>query len=219
MNCNHVRTEEYNLLQDYIMTQKNGVVKYHIFNFLPEKISELIQIPITERCFNRWGKELGLTFERTRSLDESDIKIFWFTKGVESIVSYDGFDGLHGTLARALITTPDNKNYFGHIHFDVEENWTTSEIPPSLGTDYESVLMHEIGHILGLAHSEVKESIMFPSYKYGRELTQDDIDACTALRLKYKTFKVDIQGIQRMINQAGDILHNVHNQLNNLKGN
>lgn len=217
MNHNYVRTEEYNLLQNYLMTQKDGVVKYHIFNFLPLKINKLLQIPITERCFNRWGEHLGLTFQRTHDFDESDIKIFWYTKGVESMVSYEGFDGLNGTLARALITSPDNKNYFGHIHFDISENWTTSEVPPSLGTDYESVLMHEIGHTLGVAHSEVKESIMYPAYKYRRDLSEDDIRACVELRSKYGTSKeVDVAELQRHLNQAGELLHKVHNELNNL---
>jgi hypothetical protein len=73
---------------------------------------------------------------------------------------------------------------------DVEVN--TFESPMTIdGTghgdiDFPSVITHEIGHFLGLSHSDVQSSTMRPSYAPGNtamaSIEQDDVDGiCTAL--------------------------------------
>ena len=49
------------------------------------------------------------------------------------------------------------------MHFDDDENWILEEkdLP---GTDFYWTALHEIGHSLGLDHSNYKEAIMFPIY-------------------------------------------------------
>lgn len=57
-----------------------------------------------------------------------------------------------------------------------------------IGVDFQSVATHELGHSLGLAHSPVYSSIMFPYYKGpedSKDLAYDDIMAMYDLYGKY----------------------------------
>lgn len=62
----------------------------------------------------------------------------------------------------------------------VNFQWTTSDDPSQARTDVQNVVTHEVGHIVGLDHSDVFESTMYAEQLQGelhkRELHQDDID-------------------------------------------
>ncbi|WP_321474218.1 matrixin family metalloprotease [uncultured Paludibaculum sp.] len=63
------------------------------------------------------------------------------------------------------------------LHFDDSENqWVVGAV--SGGFDVETVALHEFGHILGLQHSNVAGSVMFPTVSSNftkRALTADDL--------------------------------------------
>ncbi len=69
------------------------------------------------------------------------------------------------------------------VHFDDSEHtWNIGAAPNTF--DVETVALHEFGHILGLAHSNVAGSVMFPTVSSNftkRALTQDDIDGVRSL--------------------------------------
>ena len=69
----------------------------------------------------------------------------------------------------------------GDAHFDDDERFTTGT---SDGINLDWVAVHEFGHSMGLEHSNVRESIMYPWYKGyfpNIELTEDDILGIQAL--------------------------------------
>jgi Matrixin len=84
----------------------------------------------------------------------------------------------------ALTTLTFQKSNGALVDADLEVNGTknlivSGAVPPN-GFDLETILKHELGHVLGLAHTSVAGATMFPTYDAGsveqRVQKQDDID-------------------------------------------
>ncbi len=74
----------------------------------------------------------------------------------------------------------------GDMHVDRDRIWLDdpNDTNPRNSLDYDlyTVLLHEMGHALGLGHSSSPEAVMFGSYSGGRrELTNDDIQGIQAV--------------------------------------
>ncbi|WCJ31470.1 matrix metalloproteinase [Euphorbia peplus] len=155
------------------------------YGFEPNTLPKAVE-PI-KRAFRTWQAKTPFTFEITEYYDKADIKIN-FCKGDHG----DGqpFDGPMGGLAHSFAPTD------GRVHFDANEKWVVERPHDALGEklvmrqrrrrdfDIETVALHEIGHVLGLAHSSVKGAIMFPDIYPGeiaRSLSDDDIKGIEAL--------------------------------------
>lgn len=86
--------------------------------------------------------------------------------------------------AAAHADTPCNRDLpFQHVHFNDEDvNWGLFDYFP-FRADIETVALHEIGHLLGLDHSMVREAVMWPDYPRTerRVLHADDIAGLDAL--------------------------------------
>ncbi|MGY1617387.1 matrixin family metalloprotease [Geodermatophilus sp. SYSU D00691] len=140
-------------------------------------ISGADEQPAIRRAFDTWSSALcGVRFvERTSG--PVHFEIGWFTGD-----HADGspFDGVGNTLAHAFYPPPCGGANAGDMHFDEAETWS---LTGNTGTfDLETVALHEIGHLLGLDHSQVTGSVMFPTYGgVRRGLTQDDVDGIRRL--------------------------------------
>ena len=62
----------------------------------------------------------------------------------------------------------------GETHFDESETWTQNT---DEGTNLMIVAVHELGHALGLGHSNVEGAVMAPYYQgYDAKFTLEDDD-------------------------------------------
>ncbi len=124
------------------------------------------------QAFALWAAETSLSFRRVNFSSNPDIRIRFVSGNHE-----DGspFDGNSGVLAHAFYPPPNSGALAGDAHFDEAETWTLN-IPTGTGKiDLVTVAAHEFGHSLGLRHSNVSGSLMFPSYSGpSRVLHADD---------------------------------------------
>ncbi|XP_047150680.1 matrilysin-like [Vigna umbellata] len=123
----------------------------------------------------KWSKFIliyrnnSFTFNETTGL--SDI-----VAGFHRFFHFDfyPFDGRGGVLAHAF--APQD----GRMHLDADERWSTTGISPTI--DLETVCLHELGHNLGLGHSNDPNAVMAPTYAgVRRTLRQDDKDGLNNL--------------------------------------
>ena len=90
---------------------------------------------------------------------------------------------IDATLAKTSVTYNDDTGeiYDADIEINTANNDMTLDLPPAhVSYDLQSIITHEAGHFIGIAHSPDDDAIMAPTYSPGsikRDLTADDIGA------------------------------------------
>ncbi|KAK6240365.1 hypothetical protein SCA6_005754 [Theobroma cacao] len=124
------------------------------------------------QAFSTWASVSKFQFRLVQDYKNADLKISFQRR-----IHGDGvpFDGPRGVLAHAFAPTD------GRLHFDGDENWTVGAKPGAF--DIGTIGLHEIGHLLGLKHSTVKQGKTFPFIEPGKikGLNDDDIKGIHSL--------------------------------------
>lgn len=130
------------------------------YGFRPESDIPDNATKVFKNSFKRWANASGVLNLTETSYDKADIKV-----GFYNFTYFDVDDELYGSSL--IILQPPSDDKIGYILLNANLFWA---LPSQNGSvswedgilDLESAAMHQIGHLLGLDHSNKNESVMYP---------------------------------------------------------
>jgi matrix metalloproteinase-14 (membrane-inserted) len=185
-----IRSKRYTLQQNGLWPYNNITYKVSNLEEIVNKsiISDLEVYDAVAKAFTMWSKDLSLTFTYVEQ-GPVDIEISFGKR--DHCASVD-FDGPSRILAHAFGPGIKYQDYAGNIHLDAEESWVFNRVLPQTVDVFQAVA-HELGHSIGLGHSNVSDSVMYPYYRNvpGLKLSEDDIQAIKVLYSNNEDSNID----------------------------
>jgi hypothetical protein len=153
---------------------KGGAEITYSFSRVSARVPREVFSGIVERALNQWSTHAQIRFRFTGTPGRNNIDFVFASGGHGDPYPFDGRGRVLAHTFYPGDVTPEP--FAGDIHFDDDESWGTVIDP-----DLYSVVLHEVGHSLGLGHSDRPGAVMYPYYRRLESLQADDIAALRRL--------------------------------------
>jgi hypothetical protein len=153
-------------------------IKYYYYHAnAPSNFTKAQVEGIIKTSMSRWSTVCGIKFTY---MGESTAKFVANKKDGFNVITWGNADGASGVTYSYWSTARNSKQM---LLSEADIDMSVSQVRDA--TTYEAIMNHELGHMVGLNHSDVSESIMFANpYKtvqYMLTLRNDDITGCQGL--------------------------------------
>lgn len=176
-------TEEESEIGEYVAAVGRGwpvigreLTLTYSFSQLSRRVPESDVRELVARVLAEWAQHAAIRFTQTGNPQATRNLNFMF--GASGHGDTHPFDGPGRVLGHSFYPAGVNAEPIaGDVHLDDDESWQTRMNP-----DLYSILLHEVGHALGLGHADRPGAVMYPYYsRLAKGLQQDDIDALKRL--------------------------------------
>ncbi len=155
---------------------QNEVALTYYIGQAPSGVDQSAFEAAIETALDAWASVANIHFTQTTRQGLSNSLDF----------TSQSIDGTGGTLAQAYY--PDDihrSGLAGDVQFDAAESWENGNDQAAAAFDMVLVAVHEIGHALGLDHSSLVGSVMYPSIAATQAFTSLSASDISAIQQLY----------------------------------
>jgi hypothetical protein len=147
----------------------------YVFGALTSKVPAATVEAEILRAMNTWSSVTNVVFNVGSGPNAARTVFLEFVNGAHGD-AYP-FDAAGNVLAHTFYPVPLNsESIAGDMHLNAAVNWHVSG-----DVDIYTVVLHELGHAIGLTHTDNPGDVMYPYYQRGMQLSKNDIGAAQQL--------------------------------------